>query len=142
MRESWQQLRPVFKISLLNSRASRPTILCRFYKMLPWTIQRSTVRFADENFDLPLNELRAEREGRPPQGALFAFELLSERLGRLFEPFVIQILPFLLNSCGDGDENVREAAELAARTVMSQVGKGMKRNSFCPLYSACSHDKS
>jgi hypothetical protein len=61
------------------------------------------------------------------QGALFAFELLSERLGRLFEPFVIQILPFLLNSCGDGDENVREAAELAARTVMSQLsGQGVK----------------
>jgi len=93
---------------------------------------------ADENFDLPLNKLRAEREGRPSQGALFAFELLSERLGRLFEPFVIQILPFLLNSCGDGDGNVREAAELAARTVMSQVGKGMNRKSLCPPYSACS----
>ena len=30
------------------------------------------------------------------QGALFAFECLSETLGILFEPYVIRILPFLL----------------------------------------------
>jgi hypothetical protein len=61
------------------------------------------------------------------EGALFGFEALSEKLGRLFEPYVIHILPILLNSCGDADQNVREAAELAAKAVMSQLsGQGVK----------------
>ncbi|EKX53505.1 hypothetical protein GUITHDRAFT_57715, partial [Guillardia theta CCMP2712] len=61
------------------------------------------------------------------QGALFGFECLSDRLGRLFEPYVIQILPILLNSCGDQDESVREAGESSARAVMSQLsGQGVK----------------
>ena len=66
------------------------------------------------------NELRR-------QGALFGFECLSEKLGRLFEPYVIHILPILLNSCGDADASVREAADAAARAVMSQLsGQGVK----------------
>jgi len=65
-------------------------------------------------------------EGRR-QGALFGFEALSERLGRLFEPYVIHILPILLNSCGDNDPGVREAADAAAKAVMSQLsGQGVK----------------
>lgn len=37
------------------------------------------------------------------QGALFAFETLSESLGLLFEPYVIRILPLLLkvSACCD-----------------------------------------
>lgn len=61
------------------------------------------------------------------QGALFGFEALSEKLGRLFEPYVIHILPILLNSCGDNDVGVREAADAAAKAVMSQLsGQGVK----------------
>ena len=43
----------------------------------------------------------------PPSGSLLAFECLSEKLGRLFEPYVIQILPMLLNCFGDGSQAVR-----------------------------------
>ena len=61
------------------------------------------------------------------QGALFGFECLSERLGRLFEPYVIHILPILLTSCSDGDDGVREAGEAAAKSVMAQLsGQGVK----------------
>jgi len=61
------------------------------------------------------------------QGALFGFECLSERLGRLFEPYVIHILPILLTSCSDNDDGVREAGEAAAKSVMGQLsGQGVK----------------
>jgi len=61
------------------------------------------------------------------EGALIAFECLSGKLGRLFEPYVIQILPMLLSSLGDGKAEVREAADAASRVIMSQLtAQGVK----------------
>ena len=61
------------------------------------------------------------------EGALLAFECLSGKLGRLFEPYVIQILPMLLSSLGDGKAEVREAADTASRVIMSQLtAQGVK----------------
>lgn len=40
----------------------------------------------------------------PAAGSLLAFECLSDKLGRLFEPYVIQILPMLLVCFGDGNQ--------------------------------------
>jgi len=42
------------------------------------------------------------------EGALFAFELLCIVLGRLFEPYVVKLLPDLLVCYGDGNQYVRE----------------------------------
>lgn len=42
-----------------------------------------------------------KKEPMAREGSLFAFEALSERLGRLFEPYVIHILPMLLVSLWD-----------------------------------------
>lgn len=50
-----------------------------------------------------------------------AFETLIATLGRLFEPYVIRLLPFLLVCFGDGNKDVRDAAEDAARAIVKYV---------------------
>ncbi|KXZ48792.1 hypothetical protein GPECTOR_25g376 [Gonium pectorale] len=61
-----------------------------------------------------------ERTGRSAEG-LLAFECLSEKLGKLFEPYVIHVLPMLLNCFGDPSPQVRQATEDAARMIMGQL---------------------
>ncbi|KAJ3197163.1 translational activator of GCN4 [Irineochytrium annulatum] len=55
------------------------------------------------------------------EGALFAFEAMSSSLGRLFEPYVIQILPLLLVCYGDTQKEVREATNDACKVIMSKL---------------------
>ncbi|KAJ6791105.1 protein ILITYHIA [Iris pallida] len=55
------------------------------------------------------------------EGGLLGFECLCEKLGKLFEPYVIQMLPLLLVAFSDQVIAVREAAECAARAMMSQL---------------------
>uniref|UniRef100_A0A0D3FNC8 TOG domain-containing protein n=1 Tax=Oryza barthii TaxID=65489 RepID=A0A0D3FNC8_9ORYZ len=70
-------------------------------------------------------EDRASAKSR--EGALLGFECLCEKLGKLFEPYVIQMLPLLLVSFSDQVLAVRESAECAARAMMSQLtGHGVK----------------
>ncbi|OBZ65072.1 Translational activator GCN1 [Grifola frondosa] len=78
-----------------------------------------------------IERLRAAAEDKkrfePRQGAMFAFETFSTTLGRLFEPYVIHILPVLLNSFGDATADVREATHDAARVIMANMsGYGVK----------------
>ena len=55
------------------------------------------------------------------QGALFAYELLSLILGRVFEPYIIQIVPQLLSSFGDTSADVREACLDTAKTCFASL---------------------
>lgn len=55
------------------------------------------------------------------QGALFAYELLSLILGRIFEPYIIQIVPQLLSSFGDPTADVREACLDTSKTCFASL---------------------
>ncbi|KAL8808756.1 MAG: hypothetical protein Q9200_004054 [Gallowayella weberi] len=59
----------------------------------------STLKSAAEN----------KKDSNHRQGALLAYELLSFILGRMFEPYLIQVVPQLLNGFGDAVADVREA---------------------------------
>ncbi|GJE94641.1 ARM repeat-containing protein [Phanerochaete sordida] len=78
-----------------------------------------------------IDRLRAAAEDKkrfePRQGVMFAFETFSNVLGRLFEPYVIHILPMLLTAFGDATNDVREATYDAARVIMGNLsGYGVK----------------
>ncbi|CAI8049233.1 eIF-2-alpha kinase activator GCN1, partial [Geodia barretti] len=65
--------------------------------------------------------IKNKKNYRHREGALFAFECLCDMLGRLFEPYVVHLLPDLLLCFGDGNQYVREATDRTARTVMGQL---------------------
>eukprot|EP00562_Extubocellulus_spinifer_P003852 CAMPEP_0178537748 /NCGR_PEP_ID=MMETSP0696-20121128/36753_1 /TAXON_ID=265572 /ORGANISM="Extubocellulus spinifer, Strain CCMP396" /LENGTH=3016 /DNA_ID=CAMNT_0020169993 /DNA_START=19 /DNA_END=9069 /DNA_ORIENTATION=- len=55
------------------------------------------------------------------EGALFAIELLCDRLALLFEPYVIVLLPSLLKAFSDSSDHVRMAASHTAGLIMSKL---------------------
>lgn len=62
------------------------------------------------------------------EGALLAYELLSTVLGRVFEPYVIQIVPQLLQSFGDASADVRDGCLEAAKACFARLSSyGVKR---------------
>ena len=52
--------------------------------------------------------IQDKKNFRHREGALFAYEMLCTMLGRLFEPYVVHVLPNLLLCFGDGNQYVRE----------------------------------
>ncbi|KAI1005693.1 eIF-2-alpha kinase activator [Podosphaera aphanis] len=62
------------------------------------------------------------------EGSLLAYELLSTILGRLFEPYVIEIVPQLLGSFGDTNADVRDSCLAAAKACFARLSSfGVKR---------------
>ncbi|OBT57286.1 hypothetical protein VE04_03456 [Pseudogymnoascus sp. 24MN13] len=62
------------------------------------------------------------------EGALLAYELLSTILGRIFEPYVIQIVPQLLSSFGDSSADIRDGCLAAAKTCFASLSSyGVKK---------------
>ncbi|OTF74341.1 GCN1-like protein [Euroglyphus maynei] len=65
--------------------------------------------------------IQAKDKSNNREGALFAFEMLSRMLGRLFEPYIVHILPHLLDCFGDSSTRVRKAADDTAKIIMSNL---------------------
>lgn len=64
-----------------------------------------------------------KRDAPGREGALQAFECLCGTLGRLFEPYVIHILPLLLQCFGDASPQVRpRAAVQRGRCLLHAAG--------------------
>lgn len=62
------------------------------------------------------------------QGAFLAYELLSLILGRIFEPYVVQVVPQLLAGFGDTSADVRDACLDAAKTCFASLSSyGVKQ---------------
>lgn len=65
--------------------------------------------------------IQDKKNARRKEGALLAFEMLCSVLGRLFEPYVVHVLPHLLLCFGDSNQYVREATDNTAKAVMSKL---------------------
>ncbi|KAG6039359.1 hypothetical protein E4U41_002831 [Claviceps citrina] len=69
-----------------------------------------------------------KKEAHQREAALLAFELLSTVLGRLFEPYVLQIVPQLLSGFGDSNGDVRDACLAAAKACFGHLSSyGVKQ---------------
>ena len=62
-----------------------------------------------------------KKDSHARQGAIFAIETLANGLGRIFEPYIIQLLSSLLITYGDSALEVRNATQDASRVIMSKI---------------------
>ncbi|KAK8117583.1 eIF-2-alpha kinase activator GCN1 [Apiospora kogelbergensis] len=68
------------------------------------------------------------KETQQREGAFLAFELAPLILGRLFEPYAIQIVPQLLTGFGDSSADVRDACLSAAKACFAKLSSfGVKQ---------------
>lgn len=69
-----------------------------------------------------------KKDSHQREAALLAFELFPTILGRLFEPYVIQIVPQLLGGFGDTNGDVRDACLAAAKACFGNLSSyGVKQ---------------
>ena len=87
------------------------------------------------------NKGKGDQVSNAREGALQAYECLCEALGRLFEPYIITILPLLLACVADGSGAVRHAAVTASQQIMSQLSAQGVKMVLPSLLKALEEDK-
>ena len=72
-----------------------------------------------------VDRIRTALEYKTSTGAricgLLAVQHLVSKMGRLFEPYVIQLLPLLLSGYSDTNNEVRDATQATARAIMASL---------------------
>jgi hypothetical protein len=83
----------------------------------------------DNRVMISLNSaIENKKDAGQREAALIAYELLSTMLGRLCEPYVVQIVPQLLTGFGDANANVRDASLAAAKACFAKLSSyGVKK---------------
>uniref|UniRef100_A0A183C1F3 TOG domain-containing protein n=1 Tax=Globodera pallida TaxID=36090 RepID=A0A183C1F3_GLOPA len=80
------------------------------------------VMIKEMNVSVRLKELLAQKQNAlQRESALLCIEMFCGTLGKLFEPYLIHLLPNLLNMFNDSNESVRRAADDAARAMMRSL---------------------
>ena len=74
-----------------------------------------------EIMDTLSDALKDTKNPNRREGSLFAFEMLCNMLGRLFEPYIIFIIRDLLHCFGDNNAKVRKATYDTAKAFMSKL---------------------
>uniref|UniRef100_A0A8D8V396 eIF-2-alpha kinase activator GCN1 n=1 Tax=Cacopsylla melanoneura TaxID=428564 RepID=A0A8D8V396_9HEMI len=67
------------------------------------------------------NAIQNKKNYKHREGSLIALQELVNMLGRVFEPYIVNVLPHLLLCFGDNSTYVRQAASDCAQTVMSKL---------------------
>lgn len=69
-----------------------------------------------------------KKNERMREGVSYVLDCLSQSLGAMFEPYVIETLPIILRSLGDQSQAVREATDTAAKQIMkATTSYGVKK---------------
>lgn len=69
------------------------------------------------------------------QGSLFAFECMSEKLGLLFEPYIIGIVDVLLASFSNSSDQIRIVAQGATKVIMNKLSAHGVKQMLAPIIS-------
>lgn len=77
--------------------------------------------FANDVMRNITNAADDKRNDRIREGVSLVLDCLSQSLGPMFEPYVIETLPIILKSLGDSSNAVREATDMAARQIMKNT---------------------
>ena len=98
------------------------------YGLAGLVLGRGVKSLKDYRIMITLRSAVEAKEVNQREAAMLVYELLSTILGRLFEPYVIQIVPQLLTGFGDSNSNVRDAALAAAKACFAKLSSyGVKK---------------